>query len=118
MSQLKFNVKVGDNIVFLGKTDSSFVENGKYKILTIDKLCEYPFNDKVYFDLSKELKNPRIIFIKDKKNIPFYLIYTDDGFYHDDEITWSYKCNYDTFDFDKRIRKEKLNKIDVLSKSK
>lgn len=107
----QFNIKIGDKVVFLGKTDSSFEKNGKYRILSINKFGEYPFNEAHHNDLSKGLTNPKIITIKDKNDRTFFLTYTDDGFYHDDEKNWSYKCNFDTFDIERRLRKIKLEKI-------
>ncbi len=83
MNQSKFNIDIGDKIVFLGEIDSCFNKNSKYEILAIDNIGEYPFNETHHFDLVKNLKHPVILTIKDKKNTTFFLIYADDGFYRD-----------------------------------
>lgn len=111
MSQSKFNVKVGDKVVFLGKTDTCFERNGKYRILAINKYGEYPFNEAYHNDLLKDLNNPKVLTIKDKNDKTFILIYTDTGFYHDDIEEWSYMFNFDTFAIERKLRKEKLEQI-------
>jgi len=111
MSQSSFNIKVGDKVVFLGKNDTCFEKNGKYKILAINSFGEYPFNEAHHNDLLKDLNNPRVLTIRDKNSKTFILIYTDDGFYHDDIKDWSYRCNFDIFTIERKLRKEKLDKI-------
>ncbi len=111
MNQSLFNIRIGDNITFLGPTDSCFIYKEKYRILAINNFGEYPFNEAHLNDLVKDLNNPRVLTIKDKNTKTFTLIYTDDGFYHDDEPNWSYRCNFDTFTIERKLRKEKLEQI-------
>ena len=112
MSQSKF--KIGDRIVFLGETDSSFIKNDKYRILSINKFGEYPFNEAHQNDLANTLDNPKILTIKDKNNMTFFLIYTNKGFY-DEKTT---ECGYFPFTFEKKLRKEKLDEIENKNNSK
>lgn len=111
MSQSKFKPRVGDWIVFFGNDDSSFEKNGKYKVLSINELGQYPFNEPHHYDLMSNLNNPRIITIKDKTSLTFFLIYTIDGFYRDSFEDWNYVCDFDKFDIERRLRKEKLKKL-------
>jgi len=111
MSQSSFNIKIGDLIIFSGPNDSSFEKNGRYRILTINKFGEYPFNEEHHNKFSKGLNNPLVLTIKDKNNKTFILTYTDDGFYHDNIENWNYRCNFNTFDIIRRLRKEKLDEI-------
>ncbi len=107
MSLSKFNVTVGDNVVFLGENDSSFNKNDKYRILAINIFGKYPFNEPHQIDLSNKLKNPRVITLKDKNDETFILVFDDDGFANNFDTS----CNFEKFDIERRLRKLKLEKI-------
>lgn len=64
MSQSSFNIRIGDNITFLGPTDSCFVHKSKYRILKVDKFGEYPFNSAEQNQLAETLINPRVVTIR------------------------------------------------------
>jgi len=112
MNQSSFNIRVGDNITFLGKTDSCFNHNGKYRVVSINIFGEYPFNEAHQNQLAETLDSPKIITIRDKHNNTFFLIYTNDGFY--DEMNDI--VDFDTFTIERKLRKEKLDQINDKNK--
>lgn len=108
MKQFEFKVKVGDVVIFLDNDNDCFEKNGKYKVLTINKYGEYPFNEAHQIELANNLKEPKVFTIKDKNGDTFILLYTNDGFANN----FDNKCNFKIFDFERRLRKLKLYEIE------
>jgi len=107
MNQLSFNIRIGDNVIFLGKTNHNFDNNNKYKILNISNFGEYPFNNAEYNEIAKQLENPKIITIRDKNKHTFFLLYTNEGFINDDLND----IDFSKFNIERKLRKDKLDKI-------
>lgn len=121
MSQSKFKIKVGDNIVFLGETNFNFQKNKTYKVINISDFYDYPWTTYTPFKEKLEtefkVKNIQVITINDKNKKTFFIIFTEKGFYVDniqsgfDDGIKVPNIGFDKFTIERKLRKEKLDKI-------